>query len=34
MLGKSSNPGLILNPAERLAVENVAQLDHFRLKLV
>jgi hypothetical protein len=36
MLGgmKKLEPGPILNLAERMVVENVAQLDHFRLKLI
>jgi len=35
MLGgmKKLEPGLILNPAERMVVEHSAQLDHFRLNL-
>jgi hypothetical protein len=31
---KKLEPGLILNPAERMVLENVGQLDHFRLKLI
>ena len=36
MLGlrKKLEPGSILNPAERIVGENVAQLDHLRLKLI
>jgi hypothetical protein len=36
MLGlrKKLEPGSILNPAERMVVENVAQPDHLRLKLI
>ena len=33
-LRKKLEPGLILNPAERIVGENVAQLDHLRLKLI
>jgi hypothetical protein len=31
---KKLERGLILNPAERTVEENVAQLDHFRLRLI
>jgi len=31
---KKLEPGLILNLAERMVVENVARLDRFRLKLI
>jgi hypothetical protein len=33
-LGKKLDPGSILNPAERMVIENVAQLDHLRLELI
>jgi hypothetical protein len=31
---KKLEPVLILNPAERMVIENVAQCDHLRLKLI
>jgi hypothetical protein len=36
MLGvrKKLEPGLILNPAERMVIENVTQRDHLRLNLI
>jgi hypothetical protein len=33
-LGKKLDPGSILNPAERMVIENVAQRDHLRLELI
>jgi hypothetical protein len=31
---KKLEPGVILNPAERMVIENVAQRDHLRLNLI
>jgi hypothetical protein len=33
-LRKKLKPGSILNPAERMVIENIAQRDHLRLNLI